>query len=302
MTRISVLPHPLPDPVRAAVEQAPCVLAAPDEAEALIWTGSDPQALTAQLAAMPAVRWVQLPWAGVEEYLPLMSSTVQWTSARGVLAEPVAEHALMLSMLALRRADRSVRAGRWLPQEPRTLYDAEIVVVGAGAVTTQLLRLLAPLRARITVVRRRPQEAVEGAYRVVGADRLTEAVGGADLVIVAAALTARTRGLIDATVLKAMRTDACLVNVARGGLVGTDDLATALDAGWIAGAALDVTAPEPLPEAHPLWRADNCFITAHCAGDLPYSWPAFAELVRDNIERFAHGRALRNTVSRELGY
>lgn len=294
-------PQPLPESVRIAVGQAPCEQVPPERAEALIWLGSDPEALTAELSRMPEVRWVQLPWSGVEEYVPLMRPDICWTSARGVLAEPVAEHALMLSMLALRSADRSVRNGRWSPQEPRTLYDADVVVVGAGEVTNALIRLLTPLRARITVVRRRA-DPVEGATRVVSTGHLAEAVATADVVVLAAALTASTRGLINASALAAMRPDTCLVNVARGGLVVTDDLIVALREGRIAAAALDVTDPEPLPEGHPLWDLENCFITAHCAGDLPYSWPAFAELVRDNIERFSQGRALRNTVSTELGY
>ncbi|WP_405981982.1 NAD(P)-dependent oxidoreductase [Streptomyces sp. NBC_00158] len=301
MIRIAVHPQPLPTALRAALEQAPCEQVPPERAEALVWLGSDPAALTAQLARMPHVRWVQLPWSGVEEYTPFMRADVRWTSARGVLAEPVAEHALMLSMLALRSADRSVRRGRWSPQEPRSLYGADVVIVGAGEVAEALLRLLAPLRVRPTVVRRRA-EPVEGAVRVVTSDRLVDVVATADVVVLAAALTDGTRGLIDTEVLAAMRPDACLVNVARGGLVVTDDLITALREQRIGAAALDVTDPEPLPEGHPLWDLENCFLTAHCAGDLPYSWPAFADLVRDNIERLARGHEPRNTVSAELGY
>ncbi|MFJ3880273.1 NAD(P)-dependent oxidoreductase [Streptomyces sp. NPDC090077] len=301
MIRIAVRPQPLPSVLRTALDQAPCEQVRPEHAEALVWLGSDPEALTTELTRMPHVRWVQLPWSGVEEYAPSMRPDVRWTSARGVLAEPVAEHALMLSMLALRSADRSVRAGRWSPQEPRSLYDADVVIVGAGEVAAALLRLLAPLRVRATVVRRRA-EPVAGAARVVTSDRLLEVVATADVVVLTAALTGATRGLIDADVLAAMRPDACLVNVARGGLVVTDDLVTALRERRIGAAALDVTDPEPLPEGHPLWDLENCFLTAHCAGDLPYSWPAFADLVRDNIERRAQGRELRNTVSLEFGY
>ncbi|MDH6136212.1 phosphoglycerate dehydrogenase-like enzyme [Kitasatospora sp. MAA4] len=296
MTGIAVLPEPVPEAVRAAVGTQP----APEQAQALVWLG-EPEGLAGALQWMPAVRWVQLPWAGVEEFLPLMRAGVTWTSAAGVLAEPVAEHALMLAMVALRSADRSVRAGRWLPQPPRSLYDAEVLIVGGGAVTRALLRLLTPLRARVTVVRRSPVP-VEGAYRVLGTDELADAAAEADVVVLTAALTPQTRGMIAEPVLRRMRPGACLVNVARGGLVNTADLVRALTEGWIAAAALDVTEPAPLPGSHPLWSLENCFLTAHCAGELPYAWPAFAELVRENAGRFRQGLPLRNTVAPALGY
>jgi phosphoglycerate dehydrogenase-like enzyme len=301
MTSVAILPEPVPEEVRIAVTEAGGFEAPPSECQALIWLGGEPQKLSSTLRDMPQIRWVQLPWAGVEWYLPLMRTEVTWTSGSGVLADSVAEHALMLAMVALRNADRSVRTGHWLPQPPRSLFDSEVLVVGAGSTSRALLRLLGPMRVRATVLRRRAG-AVLGAQKVVGMEDLVPAVSRSDVVFLTAALTPLTHRMIAAPVLSHMKRSACLVNVARGALIDTNDLVEALREGWISAAALDTTDPEPLPLGHALWRASNCFITAHSAGDLPYAWPAFARLVNDNINRFKRNMPLRNVVSVDDGY
>ena len=148
------------------------------------------------------------------------------------------------------------------------------------------MAMLAPVRLRRHVVRRSPT-AVEGATRTLALDDLHEAVGDADVVVLALALTPTTRGVIDAAALAAMGPDAWLVNVARGGHVVTSDLVAALRDGTIAGAALDVTDPEPLPDDHPLWDLDNCLITPHVANTHAMLKPRLAALITENV------RALR---------
>ena len=97
------------------------------------------------------------------------------------------------------------------------------------------------------------------------------------LVIVALALTDETRNIVDAETLAAMRSDAWLCNVGRGSHVVTDDLVTALRGGVIAGAVLDVTDPEPLPDGHPLWELDNCVITPHVGNTPEMGLPLIAD-------------------------
>jgi phosphoglycerate dehydrogenase-like enzyme len=100
-------------------------------------------------------------------------------------------------------------------------------------------------------------------------------------------LTETTRGLIDATALEALPTDAIVVNVARGGVVDTDALVDALRSNAIHGAALDVTDPEPLPESNPLWGFENVFITPHAAGHTPKYFERRAEILVENLEQVA---------------
>ncbi|MFD0418331.1 NAD(P)-dependent oxidoreductase [Streptomyces sp. NPDC127108] len=297
---VAVLPEPAPADLMTALHASGVRLVPPARAEGVIWTGEQPSVLAAALERAPSVRWVQLASAGVESYLPLMDQRIRWSRAVGVQSELVAEHALMLALTVLRQGTASVRAGAWLPRPAIGLTNAEVLVVGGGGVARALLALLRPFRVRPKVVCR-------GGAPIAGAevgtpDRLDEWLPEARVVFLAAPLTADTAGLIDAVRLRSMRRDACLVNVARGGLVITDDLVRALASGWIAGAGLDVTDPEPLPPEHPLWSLPTCVITAHCAGDLDHALGPFVDLVRRNIRRLANGLEPIGLVDRELGY
>jgi phosphoglycerate dehydrogenase-like enzyme len=138
--------------------------------------------------------------------------------------------------------------------------------------------------------------------RVVGPDRLHDALGGADAVILALALTPETAGIIGAPELRAMEEHAWLVNVARGEHVVTPDLVVALDERWIGGAALDVTDPEPLPGGHPLFGRTNCIITPHCANTPEMARAPLTARITENVRRFAAGEALIGPVDPSLGY
>lgn len=138
--------------------------------------------------------------------------------------------------------------------------------------------------------------------RIVSSAELADVVGDHDHVIVAAALTAQTRGLINADVVAAMRPSAVLVNVARGAIVDEPALVDALAGGRIAGAALDVFASEPLPPESPLWGMPNVLISPHMAGDV-VGWQEFRrQAFLDNFHRYASGAPLRNVVDKQLGY
>jgi D-3-phosphoglycerate dehydrogenase len=121
-------------------------------------------------------------------------------------------------------------------------------------------------------------------------------------VVVAAAYTPETKGLFDAEMLARMRPDAWLINVARGGLVDTDALVGALRRKEIAGAALDVTDPEPLPDDHPLWSLDDVVITPHVANTWVMGLPELRARITRNVRRFAAGETLEGPVDPSLGY
>jgi phosphoglycerate dehydrogenase-like enzyme len=176
-----------------------------------------------------------------------------------------------------------------------------VTVVGGGGISESLLRLLAPFGCDVTVVRRTPRP-MAGAARVVGDDDLDAALTGADLVVLALPLLPETEGLIDARRLALLAEGACLVNVARGAHVVTDDLVAALRDGTLGSAGLDVTDPEPLPAGHPLWDLPNALVTPHTANTPEMAVPLLATRVTENVRRRAAGEPLVGPVDPEAGY
>lgn len=303
--RVALGPDPVPDWAVTAVEAGGGAVVGPEDAEALVWLqpGTDPGALPALLAAAPQVRWVQLPWAGVEDYAAagLFDDGRQWTCGKGVYAEPVAELAHAMLVAGLRHLPQYARADRWTPQAGLSLYDGKVTVLGGGGITEALVALLAPWRVEVTVVRRRPVP-MAGVARVVGPEDLDAALGTADGVVVALALTPETTGIVDRGRLEAMRSHAWLVNVARGRHVVTDDLVAALSSGVIGGAALDVTDPEPLPDGHALFGLPNCLITPHTGNTREMARAPLTARITENVRRFGAGEALIGPVDAQKGY
>ncbi|MBC7441122.1 MAG: NAD-binding protein [Ramlibacter sp.] len=262
--------------------------------------------LRATLDAHPQIGWVQLPWAGVDAFSGVLAGLdrpgLVWTSAKGAYAQPVAEHALALALALLRVLPKRARASSWSTvPEGRSLYGRTVVIIGAGGIALELIRLLAPFDASITVVRRSPQP-VPGASRTVPVEALQDVLQTADVVFVAAALTDGTRHLIGERELGLMRSQAVLVNIARGPLVHTQALVAALAAGSIAGAALDVTDPEPLPDGHPLWSEPRCLITPHTADTPEMTAPLLAERIRLNVRAFLEDGRFVGVVDPRAGY
>jgi D-3-phosphoglycerate dehydrogenase len=188
-----------------------------------------------------------------------------------------------------------------LGQPEKRLKDANVVIVGTGGIGRALARMLAPLEARVIGVNRSGRP-LEEAQRTVPVTELSDVLGDADHVVLAAASTPETKALFGAAEFKAMRASAWLVNVARGALVDTDALVEALRSGEIAGAALDVTEPEPLPAGHPLWELDNVIITPHVANTADMAVPELLQMVRRNVEHFARDEPLEGLVDVALGY
>jgi phosphoglycerate dehydrogenase-like enzyme len=302
--RISVGPEPW-DQVIAAVREAggePAEVG-PD-ADALIWLdASDIGGLTKALAAAPAARWVQLPFAGVELVAGagLLDPARTWTCAKGAYAEPVAEHALMLALAGLRHMRQRIEARTWGTAAGESLYDQPVTILGGGGIAARLIELLTPMRAEVTVVRRQGGD-VPGAARTLRTAQLAEALPGARVVFVALALTPETERIIGAAELAAMRTDAWLVNVARGRHVDTGALVGALRTRDIGGAALDVTDPEPLPGGHPLWDLDNVIITPHTADTFEMIQRMLSRRIGRNVAAFVAGQPLEGLVDPSAGY
>lgn len=272
------------------------------ETVGVVWTiPTDPERLDAVLRANPQIAWVQLPFAGVDAFSRIFRHGIVWTSAKGAYSEPVAEFALALTLGALRELPRRARERSWGDKSGTMLYGLNVVVVGAGGIAMEFLRLIEPFRPVVTVVRR-ADAPVQGVARTVTTNRLAEVLPDADVVLLAAASTGDTRGLIGEGALRLMKRSAVLVNIARGGLVDSDALVRALQQGWIAGAALDVTDPEPLPDGHPLWTTPNALITPHTADTPEMCAPLLGARVEENVRALSGSGAYAGVVDVEAGY
>ncbi|WP_224449572.1 D-2-hydroxyacid dehydrogenase [Haloprofundus salilacus] len=244
--------------------------------------------------------------AGVD-HLPLdafADRDVAVTNASGVHGPNMAEHVLATLLSLTRRLDVGMRRQarrEWRRFQTRgELYDSTVTVVGLGAIGEALVERLSGFGVHTVGVRYSPEKGGP-TDEVIGFedDELADAFARTDALVLACPLTETTRGLVDGDAFRTLPTDAILVNVARGPVVDTGALVTALQKNSIAAAALDVTDPEPLPEDHPLWTFGNVIITPHSAGDTPRYWQRVADIVAENVERLAETEEtaeLRNRV------
>jgi len=273
----------------------------PEEAEAIVWLGSEKAKLPGLLH--PGVPWVQLPSAGVESWMKegLVDTERVYTSAAGVYSETVAEHALALMLAGARRVHEAARATSWEVGFGRLFAGSTVVILGAGGIGRALIRLLEPFGTRILAVTLGGRE-VPGATENYSADQTDELWPEGDFFVVAAPATGNTEKMIGARELDAMQSHAWVINVARGSLIDTNALVEALAEARIGGAALDVTEPEPLPEGHPLWTETRALITPHTANPPDALARALAERIEENVSRFKAGEELIAVVDVEAGY
>jgi phosphoglycerate dehydrogenase-like enzyme len=273
------------------------------EVRGLVWTDySAPSALADLIDSNPQLEWVQLPFAGVDAFSMFLNKDVLFTSAKGAYREPVAEHALMLALALGRKLPVRIKASSWGKSEAFSLYDSKVLLIGAGGISEELVKLLTPFRAEISVVRNNPELPFAGAKIVAGLDELDQLLPKADLVIVTCALTDLTRGLIDYRRLGLFKRTGYLVNIARGPIVVGGDLIRALDEGLLAGAGVDVTDPEPLPDGHAFFGRDDLILTPHTADTKEIVSRLFAKRIEQNVNAFLGRGDWVGAVDPELGY
>lgn len=260
------------------------------------------------VAIAPRLRWVQGIGAGIGQLVEagLIDAGVRVTSAAGVNAASVAEFAVtrvLAHYKRLRELDEAQVAHEWRALHGRELAGSTAVVIGLGAIGTRVASMLSAFGVRIVAVRRDTNaKAPDEVDTVVGADRLHEVLGDADVVVAAAAATPDTAGLMDAAAFTAMRAGAFFCNVGRGSLVDEDALVDALDAGRLGGAALDVTRIEPLPADSRLWDAPRLYLSPHVASTADGHFAKVYRLFRDNLARYLAGESLHNEVQLGRGY
>lgn len=302
MVSVGMEPKQFPEYVQAVQDSGGQVVPLNSAVQGLIWLDySNPAGLEKMLDQNPQIKWVQLPFAGVDAFSEVIKRPIRFTSAKGSYREPVAEHALALSLAMMRVIPERVKAKSWGRQFADSLYDSEVLIIGAGGITEELIKLLTPFRAKLTVIRNKKQP-MPNVTKTLQLENLDLALGTADLVIVACALTDQTQGLFNATKFTQMKKSAYLVNIARGPIVNTEDLVDALNNEEIAGAAVDVTEPEPLPDGHPLWSAKNIIITPHTADTRAQVVRLFSERIRENVKAYGQDSGWVGEVDPNLGY
>ncbi|MBF6331573.1 D-isomer specific 2-hydroxyacid dehydrogenase family protein [Nocardia transvalensis] len=304
---VAVGPHRSPL-LEKAIADGGATLAEIDSARALVWDG-DPPGFPERLPAN--IEWVQLFSAGVEKWFDTdvfeRHPGVVFTSAAGAFAKSVAEHALALLLAGVRYLPEQLRARTWRQSEffPHigTLRGATVTIVGAGGIGRELIDLLHPLGAHVIAVNRSGTPvSAPGVVETVPAQQLPEILSRTDHVVVAAPATPETRHLVGKNELAQLKPTSWVINIARGSLIDTDALVTALREGTIGGAGLDVTDPEPLPDGHPLWELPNAIVTPHDSNPPQLRTVAFADHVRDNVARFVTGRDLIARIDVTAGY
>jgi phosphoglycerate dehydrogenase-like enzyme len=247
------------------------------------------------------LRWFHTFSAGVDNafFQGLLDRGIRLSTSSGAMAAPIA-HTVMLYVLAFSRNLRGWMADQhernWNPRNVRDLAGRTLGVVGLGPIGSEVARLASIFGMRVIGFRRNPSGSDPCETQPV--TQLRRALGEMDYLVLAAPLTDETRGLIGADELSAMRSDAVLINIARGEMVDEVALIEALTQGQIGGAALDVFETEPLPAESPLWSLPNAIVTPHSSGTNPGNFFRATEIFVENLAHYLSDEPMRNEVTR----
>jgi D-2-hydroxyacid dehydrogenase (NADP+) len=266
------------------------------------------------ISASPGLFWIQVYSAGVERCLEnpgMHKGQKLLTNGQRIGSPGLAEHAIAMMMMLARGLDvyhANQMKGEWQRQtglersDHLELEGRTLLVVGLGGIGTQVAKRGHGLGMRVIATRNSRREGPEYVEYVGLPNELNELATRADVVINTAPLTDRTRGIFNAAFFDAMKPSAFFISVGRGGSTVTDDLVAALKSGSIAGAGLDVTDPEPLPEGHPLWAMPRVIISPHTAGRSDKGRDRLYLMVKENLRRYINGEPMLSVVDIEKGY
>lgn len=264
-----------------------------------------------RIAEAPNLRWVQTYGAGVEWLLSdavVARDDLRVTNARGIHAQPIAEHVFGMILAFTRRIDGSVlqqQTQAWKPAELtgslRNLDGKTLGIVGLGAIGRRLAEVGKAFAMRVIGTRSSGAE-TPSVDRTYGPEGLRQVIAESDYIVNALPYTAATRHAFDREALAAARPDAVIINIGRGGTIDTEALVAALKANKLGAALLDVTDPEPLPKDHELWRLPNVLITPHYAGAHPGYAEHITALFLENLKRYLASDELVNLVDKKAGY
>jgi phosphoglycerate dehydrogenase-like enzyme len=265
---------------------------------------NDKDAMAATLVAAKKLKWLNSIYAGLD-FLPmdvLIERNITVTNGAGINAITIAEYVVM-GMLNIAKGYREVVRAQdrheWLFDSPgkRELAGSKALLLGYGAIGRLIEPRLKAFDIDVTVVRR------SGGAGTLGPDEWRGRLGEFDWVILAVPATPETDGMIGAAELAAMKSDAVIVNIARGAVIDQPALVAALQTRAIGGAFLDVTTPEPLPADDVLWTLPNAHVTMHLSGRAQDKmFIRSGERFLDNLARYLRGEPVAPVFDPRLGY
>ncbi len=253
------------------------------------------------------LKWIQSSAAGLDHCLvpSVVESDIVVTSASGVLADQVAEHAMAL-LCGLTRSlpvfFRAQQAKEFIRRPTRDLHHSTVGIVGLGGVGRRIAEVISPFKTRILATDMFPVDKPDYVEALWPAEKLPELLAQVDILILSVPLTPATRGMIGASELARMKRGSLLINVARGPLVVESALVEALKSGHLAGAGVDVTEQEPLPPTSPLWDVPNVIITPHVGGQSKLRIDQMTDFFCENLRRYQKHQPLQNLVNKRLGF
>lgn len=253
------------------------------------------------------LKWIQSSAAGLDHCLTpeVIDSEIIVTSASGLFADQVAEQTLALLLGCLRGLPtffRQQQTKEFIRRPTLDLHGKTVGIVGLGGNGRRIAEVLAPFRVRILATDYFPIDKPPQVEQLWPADQLHRLLAESDIVILCVPLNAQTTGMIGEREFAALKRGAVLINVARGQVVQEAALVAALEAGQLAGAGLDVTEVEPLPESSRLWTLPNVIITPHVGAQSARRADDTTDLVCENLRRYWSGQPLLNLVDKQLGF
>ena len=269
------------------------------------------------MAEMPQIRWCHSVSAGVGHFLKSGAfdrGDVLLTNSSGAYGLAISEHIIMVTLLLMRRMSeyfKVVEERGWTRDlKIRSIKGSVIAIVGTGNLGQNAARRYKALGAKKVIGFSRSGSGREFFDAVFKVDDFESVVSGRaeeekiDVLVICVPGTPETEGLLSAERIALLPEKTFVINVGRGTVVDQEALIEALNEGRLAGAALDVMYPEPLPEDHPLWTARNCIITPHISGDmgLPETVDITVDIFCENLRRYAEGRELNNLIDVNAGY
>ncbi len=258
-----------------------------------------------RVASASRLKLLQLNSAGYDNYIAAGSvpANVALCCASGAYGQAVSEHLFAMLLACMKRLPgyRDLQRDHvWGELGPVTsLVGARVLVLGAGDIGAHFAQLCRAMGAHVEGAKRNVSSCDPVFEAVHPMDELLEVAAGADVVASFLPSSPATRGLAGEKFFAACKPGAFFVNGGRGDLVDQDALVAALESGRLAGAALDVCVPEPLPSDSPLWDAPNLLLTPHVSGNfhLETTLDNIVAIAADNLRRFAAGEPLRNAVA-----
>jgi phosphoglycerate dehydrogenase-like enzyme len=261
------------------------------------------------LERAPKLKWIQMMSAGVDRLkdTDIWRSRVIITGVSGIHATPIGEFVLELMLMFAKGAPlcfQMKQKRQWQRYMPHILRDKTVGIVGLGHIGGEVARLCKAFGMRVVATRRSVKQARKTRYvdLLLPRKQMKQMLAESDYVVLSLPLTPETHHIIGKAELRAMKPTAYIINIGRGNLIDEEALIGALDEKRIAGAGLDVTAIEPLPEDSRLWDFENVILSPHVAGGMEDYVMRATALFCDNLRRYIDGKKLRNVIDRRKGY